>query len=189
MEKLNGYIGVLLAILLSYVFFFPMDSSFDRKNSKISKLDELPASFIVKANDESYDIYSSAKEYELCVSIRSEASCEISFRDFSAAYTFLLKHSKKFYEFELQRHEKGIKIRDEEFYKKMAIATTSYSNEYIKRDLAFKFYAANVIVLVLILTILLCRRIVGRCIVFPFLAAKKIISILFRVIVHTHKKI
>ena len=189
MEKLNGYIGVLLAILLSYAFFLPMSPSFDGKKVKISRLDELPASFIVKANDESYDIYSSAKEYELCVFIKSESNCDISFRDSSAAYAFLLKHSEKFYDFELQRYENGIKIRDEGFYKEMAVAAISYSNKDIKRDLSLKFYAANVLVLILILIILLYRRKVGRCIIFPFLIAKKIVLILFRIIVSAHNKV
>lgn len=189
MEKLNGYIGVMVAISLFYVFFLQMDSSFDRKNSKISKLEELPASLIVKANDESYDIYSGAKEYELCISIQAESNCRISFRDFGTAYAFLLNHSETFNNFELQRYGEGIKNLDEHFYKEMAVAAIGYSNKGIKRDLALKFYTANVLVLIFILAILLFRRKVGYCIVFPFLIAKKIILILFRIIVHTHNKV
>lgn len=169
MEKFFGYVGVLVAVLFSYLLLFPVDSSpyFYRENPRINFLDRLPASYLVRSFDNKYDIYKSAKKYEACLTLKAPSECAISFSDFGSSYQTLLAGSAAFYESERERYHAGVKEIDGEFNSEMAAAAVSYSNSGVRQELSMKIYIVNLASLFLVMSVIFFRRKVGKVVMYP----------------------
>jgi len=171
MDKVSGYIGVLIAAFFAYLLLLPTDSSsyFSQENPKINFLDRLPASYFVRSFDNKYDLYKNAKKYEECLTLNVADECAISFSDFERSYQTLLDNSTAFYESERERYNAGVKGASDEFNSDMAAAAVNYSKSGVRQELSVKMYVANSVSLFLVVFMVLFRRKVGKAVMRPII--------------------
>lgn len=175
MKKLQGYIGIAIAVLCATFLFAPVESSilFYSKNVQITPLDRLPASYIIRYLDHNYDIYNSAQKYRACQRANRN-TCEIVFSNFKSAYELLLNQSKDLQDYAFNRYITKNNSLDSMFYAKLAAAAVSYSTSKIKSRIAAEIYVINLFTIILIFTLIFLRKAIGKMVIYPVLLAYKL---------------
>lgn len=174
MRKLHGYIGIAITAICAIYLFTPAESSifFHSQNVKITALDRLPSSQIVRALDPNYDVYNSAQKYSAC-QLTSKA-CEIVFKNFERSHELLLNESQEFQNYSYEQYIKKNDSLDAQFLSKLAEAAVSHATPKIRSRIAAEIYTVNFFALILLVAFIFLRREIGKTAIYPIHLAYKL---------------